>query len=368
MTDAPGTAGDLAGRTFGLVGGLKAFPRRLAAREVERQGGKLLRSVTRATTDVVFGRMLLDRLTESALAARVAAEGASGRPSRSEGGFLRLLGLSARPEAPAVSRQALLDQTALPAETFDLLRLFDAFGTDAEPFSFRDILLARKYAELIAEGIGWKAIVLSAHGTRSAPPPMAHDLVAGPLRSVLVRDRDGAREIDGQLRLDLDAPDDDPDVLFAEAEAAEAAGRTTEAAPLYQRCLLLDPADPVAPFNRANCLRADGHQLEAAQDYIRAIKRDPDFVEAWFNLAGLMSERGRVASAKRYLIKALERDANYADAIYNLATLAYDAGDLTEAGRYWQRYLELDTESDWARRAEQGVRFVAAETRRGGSV
>ena len=36
--------------------------------------------------------------------------------------------------------------------TLDLLSLFDAFEHDAEPYSFRDLILARKYAALLAGG------------------------------------------------------------------------------------------------------------------------------------------------------------------------------------------------------------------------
>jgi hypothetical protein len=39
--------------TFGILGGLAAFPRRIAAREVERIGARLQRGVTRQTTHLV---------------------------------------------------------------------------------------------------------------------------------------------------------------------------------------------------------------------------------------------------------------------------------------------------------------------------
>jgi cytochrome c-type biogenesis protein CcmH/NrfG len=52
-------------------------------------------------------------------------------------------------------------------------------------------------------------------------------------------------------------------------------------------------------------------------------------------------------------------DPGYADAVYNLATLAFEAGDLEGARRWWERYLELDPDSDWARTAERGIRYVA---------
>ena len=66
------------GKTFALIGALAAFPRRLAAREVERQGGELQHGITRRTSHVVFGRTLLDKVGEAKLEARfLSARGAA---------------------------------------------------------------------------------------------------------------------------------------------------------------------------------------------------------------------------------------------------------------------------------------------------
>jgi hypothetical protein len=140
----------LAGKTFGIVGALAAFPRRLAAREVERQNGHLRHAVTRRTSHAIFGRTLLARAGEAEIEARFDAELAAGRQVLSENGFLRLLGLMDVPGASAVTRQAILDQSHVPPRIFALLALFDAFENDAEPFSFRDLILSKKYAGLLA--------------------------------------------------------------------------------------------------------------------------------------------------------------------------------------------------------------------------
>ena len=86
-----------AGKTFGTVGALAAFPRRLAAREVERQHGSMARGVTRRTTHLVFGRSLLGRGDDARTEARFQAERRAGRQLLSENGFLRLLGLLKTP-------------------------------------------------------------------------------------------------------------------------------------------------------------------------------------------------------------------------------------------------------------------------------
>ncbi|OCO98426.1 MULTISPECIES: tetratricopeptide repeat protein [unclassified Ensifer] len=349
----------VAGQTFGIVGALAAFPRRLAAREVERQHGHLRRGMTRQTTYLVFGRGLLAKASEAEIDARVDAERAAGRWLVSENGFLRLLGLMSVPAASALTRQSLIDQAKLPSRVFDLLSLFDAFEHDSEPYSFRDLILARKYAELIASGASWSAIARSVHRSGQVASLTALSLHHEGRDAIYARSIEGKSELDGQLLFDLGTFDDaELEDLFALAEEAEASGDYEQAAAFYQRYLAVDRTDSVAAFNRANCLKAAGRELDAAHDYARAIKLDPSFVEAWFNLAGLMSERGRIDAARRHLKKAIELDGDYADAVFNLAKLEFDAGDLGEARRWWRRYLELDSDSEWARTAERGVQYV----------
>lgn len=348
-----------AGKTFGTVGALAAFPRRLAVREVERRHGLLMRGVTRRTTHLVFGRTLLARADDAWIEARAAQERKAGRHLLSENGFLRLLGLIKAPDASAMTRQSLLEQSRLSSADFDLLSLFDTFEHDAEPYSFRDLILAKKYAGLIASGANWSAIARSVHRYGPVASLTAKSLHVEGADTIYARLDQGLSELNGQLLFDLEAPDDaELEEFFAEAEDAEEEGRYDDAAALYQRCLAIDPKDAVTAFNRANCLRAAGREVEAAHDYARAIKLDPAFVEAWFNLAGLMTDRGRNEAARRHLVRAIELDPNYADAIFNLAKVEFDAGDLVGARRWWVRYLELDAISEWARTAVRGVQFI----------
>lgn len=308
---------------------------------------------------MVFGRGLLAKASEAEIEARYDAETDRNRRALSENGFLRLLGLAASPATSALTRQSVIDQSQLPPRVFDLLSLFDAFEHASEPYSFRDLILARKYAGLIASGASWSAIARSVHRSGHVASLTALSLHHGGTDTIYARRPEGLSELDGQLLFDLGTTDDaELDDLFAQAEAAEEAGDYDEAAAFYQRYLGIDRTDSVAAFNRANCLRAAGRDMEAAHDYARAIKLDPSFLEAWFNLAGLMSECGRVDAARRHLKKAIELDGDYADAIFNLAKLEFDIGNLGEARRWWIRYLELDKNSEWARAAERGVQFA----------
>jgi tetratricopeptide (TPR) repeat protein len=356
------------GASVGLVGALGGLARRQVAREVARRGGRFHRNVTRTTTIVVFGRSLLARERGGAILDRIAAAATPSRRLLSENGFLRHLAGVAPTDPGLLGRTAIIAQSGLGAAEFDALALFDGFSRDAEPFAFRDLVLARKYAGLIASGAGWAAIVRSVH--RVGP---ATSLTAAALRvdeGVVYAEHAGRlAELDGQLLLGLDAPADsmaeDDDARFDEAEAEEAAGNHAGAAALYGRVLAADPTDAVAAFNRANCLTRLGRTADAEHDYARALNLDPGFVEAWFNLASLARDRGRTDAARAHLTRALAIDPDYADAVYNLAALEFDAGDLAAAAVMGQRYLTLDAGSEWARAAERGLAYVAIATAHG---
>ena len=304
-----------ADKNFGTVGALAAFPRRLAAREVERQGGFLTRGVTRRTSHIVFGRLLLAKAIDSEIEVRVDELRKAGRHLLSENGFLRLLGLAKVPEASTLPAQSLLDQSRLDKKAFELLSLFDAFEHDGEPYSFRDLILARKYSGLIAGGASWGAIARSIHRSGPLASLTAKSLQVEGFDTICARHDENLSELNGQLLLNIATPNDAAlEEMFAEAEASEEEARYDDAAALYQRCMAIDPTDAVIAFNRANCLRADGRKAEAAHDYARALKLEPSFAEAWFNLACLMTDNGHPGSARRHLRQAIALDRDYADA------------------------------------------------------
>lgn len=343
------------GESYGVIGALQAFPLRLATRRVQALGGRLHRNMTRGTTAVVLGRKLLASKSQEFIEHACGKVRANNVPLLSENGFLRLL-RNLPPVATAnITRQSMLDQSRLDGDTLDLLALFDAFEHHAEPFSFRDVILARKYAGLVASGASWSAIAKAVHQIGPVGSLTALTLQSeGPAR-IVARDAHSLAELDGQRLLPLPEIEEDAEDYFGLAEAAEAVELFAEAATLYEHCAAIDPTDAVAAFNFGNCLRALGNLGEAATAYITAIKRDPDFVEAWFNHGGILRDMGRIDAARWHLGQAVALDPSYADAIYNLAALEYDAHDLAAARQWWLRYLELDSSSDWARRARAGV-------------
>jgi tetratricopeptide (TPR) repeat protein len=356
--------------TYGILGTLAAFPRRLAAREVARQGALLRGAGARNLTHLVFGRLLLDRLEPEEIETRAETARKAGIVPLSENGFRRALGLIAVPVDSGVLRQALIEQSRLSGRDIDLLALFDAFEQPSEPFSFRDVILARKYEKLIASGTGWADIARSVHRVGKVTSLTALSLY-GEAGGVYVRDGDRLCEIDGQGLLPFgDDPDHErADEIFGEAEAAEQAGQHARAAALYAEYLAIVPGDAVAAFNRANALRGAGERDEAAQAYTLAIKLDPNFAEAWFNYGALHKAAGKVDLAREHFARAVALDPGFADPLYNLAALEYDAGRLDEARQYWSRYLELDSTSEWAKKAARGIQLfdltLNAERKRG---
>ncbi len=350
--------------TLGIVGALRAFPQRLAARAVATRGGRLRRGITRQTQRVVLGRKLLDKWSEAAIEARLDTLRDAGIKLISENGFLRWLHLLETPERSAMSRQSLLDQSRLDGDTFDRLALFDAFEHDSQPFSFRDLILAKKYAGLIAGGASWGAVARSVHRSGPVASLTALSLHPGGQQKIYVAEGDRKSELDGQRLLPLEPADDDSEEYFTLAEQAEGAKLYAEATVLYGRCLSLDPSDSVAAYNRANCFRALGEGDEAGAAYALAIKIDPSFVEAWFNFSALLKDEGKIDAARRHLQRTIAIDPGYADAVYNLATLEFDGKNLDEARRWWGRYLELDQDSEWARTASRGIAYIDVTTRR----
>ena len=163
------------------------------------------------------------------------------------------------------------------------------------PISFRDLILARKYAGLIAGGASWGAIARSVHRSGPVASLTAQSLHVGAPQAIYARrgERPERARRPVAVRPRQRRPTTTAGRVVRRGRSGRGGGRLRRggrALPALPRASI--PATAVAAFNRANCLRAAGRAAEAAHDYARAIKLDPGFVEAWFNLAGLLSERG----------------------------------------------------------------------------
>src|SRR5690606_11737226 len=181
------------------------------------------------TTHVVIGRRLIDRLSDAEMEEKSRNFRQHGATLLSERGFLTWLRLLDSPQHSSLSRASLLEQSRLDPHSFDMLALFDAFEHSSEPFSFRDLILARKYAGLVAGGAGWGAIARSVH--RSGP---VTSLTALSLHhrgdKLYVQEGGASAEMDGQRLLDLAADADQSEDYFARAESLEGSKLYAEAA------------------------------------------------------------------------------------------------------------------------------------------
>jgi len=351
------------GATFAIVGALDAFPRRLAARVVAARGGVLQRAATGKTRALVLGHRLLESSNAATIIRKIERGRKAGATPISENAFLRLLDLAKTSEATRqISARSLIDQSGLAAETYDRLRLFDAFEFSEEPFGFRDLVSAKQYRRLIGDGLDWLELM---RATRSARPASSGGGLANirlertGRNDVLMRDGQSLTELSGQHLLAL-STDDDPsaDDLFDDAQEAEEAEDWARARLLYQRAHAIEPADPVIAFNLSHVLMKLGDWREARRYLTKVLALDTGYAEAWYNLASIARDQKDVEAARRYLSKAMTADPTYPDPVYNLALLEFDSGEYGEAARLWERYRELDPDSDWGRRAKQGLQLI----------
>jgi tetratricopeptide (TPR) repeat protein len=313
---------------------------------------------------VVVGRGALRQLADGRLADKLTQADALGARCLSENQFLRALGLlpPAPPEAGALALDELPARTGLSPEVVDLLVLFDVVQPRDRQCSFRELVAAREVARLLADGLPLSEILESA-GRLAQPGGADHPLTRLKLISdeagrLARRIGDHIAELDGQLRLPLANPGNpSADELFEAAEEAEQAGDLVGAASLYRRCVDLDRTDPIALFNLANVVRELGRPGEAKLILQRALDLDPMFADAWYNLAAILKAEGQNQAARQCLERAVAADPDYGDPLYNLAQLHFEAGDLQQAGELWRRYLRIDPDSEWSRKARQGLRL-----------
>jgi len=362
---------EVADQTVTIVGRLATLSNRTAAAAIERQGGTVRRGLSPLTTLVAVGRHAAAQLVGGRLQARLARADEIGARCISETMLLRALHLvpPAAPVGGALRLDELPEKVGLVQDAIRLLLLFDVIQPYEGVLGFRDLVAAREVGRLLKEGLRLTEIIQGAAevgGRRCGGDdhPLARlKLVCDDSGNLARRIDDRFAELDGQLRLPLPNPGNpSADELFEDAEDAEQAGDLATAEALYRRCVALDKRDPIAPFNLANVLRERGRPGEAKSYLQLTIAVDPTFADAWYNLALLVDAEGQKALARTYLERASAADPDYADPLYNLAQLHFEAGELAEASRLWRRYLILDPDSEWSRRARNGLALCHRDT------
>ena len=328
---------------------------------VRRCGGTPRLGVTKNTSVLVVGELGWPLLDDGRPSNSLAQARTYGVPIASERQFLAWTGKAGSMEqARTYTGDQLASLSRVPRDVVDQLAMFGLIEPVGGLYGFRDLAAARQVAALIASGTKLSAITRSLNDIRKWLPD-AHlsklRLFPESADSILIEQVQGRADRNGQFLLEVTAPDGDPDGLFEQAQAAEAAGDPAAAERIYRRLIKLDPTDPATSFNLGNLLRSLGRTVEAEASYRAATLADPEFGAAWYNLADVLDGQGRMKEAVSCLERALAADPNHADAVFNLALLLQRLDDYVQAATWWRRYLTLDGSSAWVGRAKRALKF-----------
>ncbi len=352
-----GARTDLAGNTFVFFGRLAMVPRRELVARIEACGGTVRRGLTRRTHCLVIGHGAAQRLADGGLDRALEKAARFGVETMSERALLRRIGLEkpAKSERP-FSLDEIAARAALDLEVVRLFALLDVIVPLDGACGFQDLVTARNAARLLGDGAAPDAVITGILAARARAGDASPRFTRAADGSVKLQVGEAVADLDGQLRLPFaETPGPSADDLFDAAEEAEEAGDLGTAATLYGRCMDRDPDDPSAPFNLANVLREQGKPGPARLHLNIALARDPGFAEAWYNLADLAEEADDAAMARDCLLRAVKIDEGYADALYNLASLEFRNGAFREALDHWERYLAFDRDSEWGKKAREGI-------------
>jgi hypothetical protein len=199
----------LGGIRIALLGGFESLPRRRLVWEIERRGGRCVRHGLGAAPVAVLGHGVAAWADTGELAALLAEAAGRGCAVVSEHRFLRRLGLL--PALPPAFRTLSLDDLArrsgLSRDTLIVLRLLDLVEDEGGRFEFRDLVAARRIADLVAAGASFAAIAegamrLRRRGIDAHPLARAH-LVRAAAGDIVLRFGRHVAATDGQLDLPL---------------------------------------------------------------------------------------------------------------------------------------------------------------------
>lgn len=348
-------------QTVAFTGRLASMRREEAFALVRARGGTPRRGLTRKTAVLVVGELGWPLLADGAPSNSLARAKSYGVAIASERRFLEWAGKAIPDEqVRSYSAEQLAALSTLPLAVIEQLTAFGLLDCHDARYGFRDLAAARQLSELVASGVALSTITRSLHAIRKWLPDAAlSNLRLYPASSdaLLVEQLKGRTDKTGQFVLPVDAPQENPDALFDEAQAAEESGDVEAAQRLYRRVMRIDPGDPAAAFNLGNLLRANGRKVEAEAAFRAAVKVDPGFAEAWYNLADVLDGTTQSDQAIACLERALDADPDYADALFNLALMLQRADHPIEAAIHWRRYLALDQNSEWAGRARQALKY-----------
>src|SRR5262249_21864963 len=173
-----------------------------------------------------------------------------GVPVASERQFLEWLGKAAPDEqAKTYTPDQLASLSKLPAPVLEQLAMFGLIEPKDGRYGFRDLAAARQIAGLVGSGVALSVITKSLHEIRKWLPEAQLSnlrLLPESANRILIEQMQGRTDKTGQFVLPVAAQSDDPDALFAAAQAAENSQDAATAERLYQRLMKADLADAAA--------------------------------------------------------------------------------------------------------------------------
>jgi predicted O-linked N-acetylglucosamine transferase (SPINDLY family) len=122
-----------------------------------------------------------------------------------------------------------------------------------------------------------------------------------------------------------------------QAQAAQAAGRLTEAAAWYEQVLALAPADHASLVQLGVVRIQLGQHAAAAQALSQALALRPEDAFARYNLGNALYFQGDLGTALAQFQQAVQHDASFADAHHNLGFVQEQLGLRQEALRSYEK-------------------------------
>jgi len=262
-------------------------------------------------------------------------------------------------------------------------------------FDFREVVTARRLAELLAAGVSPRTIEKKLEKLRRYLPgisrPLAQLSVIIRGKEILLRQGDGLVEPGGQFRFDFEAseprgssprepsPRDlspresshdavadfppssiepepgpaTPEQMCYLAAELEEDGQLAAAGEMYRAAMAAGGPTPETCFQVAELLYRQGDLAGARERYYAAIELDEDYVEARANLGCVLVELGQHELAIAAFEGALAYHADYADVHYHLARTLDETGRREKAEDHWRAFLDLAPDSPWAEQARK---------------
>ncbi len=130
--------------------------------------------------------------------------------------------------------------------------------------------------------------------------------------------------------------------LFQQGNAAQNAGKYSQAEAIWRRVLQIDPKDADAYYNLGVALYYQKKLEQAIAAYNKAIQLNPKLAEVYNGLGIVLGKQGKLEQAIAAFKKAIQLNPNYANAYNNLGIVLRNQGKLEQAIAAFQKAIQLN--------------------------